>query len=292
MNKSTRKILIIGAALFSCSAVAAPETLNICTGGEGGFYQDLGTQIGTNTVKRTDITLNVLNTGGSVDNASLLKAGKCDMAIMQADAVITQPLPSNVKVVDAHQETIFWLHGKNSPVDDFDMMEDDDTAKKYAFATVTGSGAGVTLQHWISTDEDYKGAVPVEFDNWYEAAEAVAQGYTKVANVTVEIAGMLYISRPGKIASDITADYSDQILVGEVSDSSFGNAKDVNDNPLYTECSVSSKETNGLKTSTFGSADTYCVRAQVVYNTAWHEGDKALAKAVYKGINGVVKAVR
>ncbi|MNY37516.1 hypothetical protein D3C86_1720850 [compost metagenome] len=80
--------------------------------------------------------------------------------------------------------------------------------------------------------------------------------------------------------------------MGEGNDSSFASAKDANGNPLYSVCSVSEKSTGGLKTSTTFDADTYCLRAQVVYNTAWHEGDKKLRRAVDKGINSTVKAVR
>lgn len=288
-----KRVLIIGTLALCASALAnaAPTELNFCTGGEGGFYQDLGTAIGTSIVKNTDVQLNVLTTGGSVENAELLKDGDCDIAIMQADAAVTSPLPADVKIVDGHIEQVYWLHGKTG-VEDFGLMEDDATAKKYAFAAVSGSGALVTVKNWIATDSDYKDAVVVEFDDWYAAAEAVAQGYVKKAGVTVEIAGMLYIGRPGKITSDITEDFGGQILVGEVNDVSFATAKDANGNPLYTACTVDSKKTSGLKTSTFGSPDTYCLRAQVVYNNEWHAGDKKLRRAVDKGINSIVKAVR
>lgn len=287
----TKALLLALLISVSSLASAAPSTLNFCTGGEGGFYQDLGKAIGSSIVKNTGIELNVITTGGSVENAELMKDGDCDIAIMQADAAVTKPLPTDVKIVDGHIEQVYWLHGKTG-IDDFGKMEDDAVAKKYAFAAVAGSGALVTVRNWIETDDDYKGAIIVEFDDWYAAAEAVAQGYVKKAGVTVEIAGMLYIGRPGKITSDITEDFGTQILIGEVNDSSFANAKDANGNPLYTECSVDSKQASGLKTSTIGSPETYCLRAQIVYNNDWHKGDKKLRRGVDKGINSIVKAVR
>lgn len=278
------------------AASEAPTKLNFCTGGEGGFYESLGADIGKTIVKGTGIELTVINTGGSVENAELLKDGECDIAIIQADSVVTQPLPSDLKVVDAHEETAYWLHGP-SGVDDFGKMEKDSVAKKYAIAAVAGSGALVTVKHWVETDSDYKGTVIVEFDDWYAAAEAVAQGYVKKAGVTVEIAGMLYIGRPGKVTTDITEDFGTQILIGEVNDDSFASAKDANGNPLYRHCAIDSKQTSGLKTSTTLAPDTYCLRAQVVYNNDWHKGagakdGKKLRRAVDKGINSVVKAVR
>jgi hypothetical protein len=287
------KILILTLSLFAVTAQAAPAQLNFCSGGDGGFYQDLATAIGSAISKNTPspVVSNVIATGGSVENAEMLKDGECDIAIMQADVAVAKTLPADVKVVDAHTEAVFWLHGKTG-VADFGKMEQDALAKKFAVAAVAGSGGLVTLQTWISTDADYKDVVIVEFDDAYAAAEAVAQGYVKKAGVTVEIAGMLYIGRPGKVSGDITEDFGTQILVGEVNDDSFNSAKDANGNPLYVKCELSSKETSGLKTSTFGAADTYCVKAQIVYNNAWHQGDKKTRKAVDKGINSIVKAVR
>lgn len=284
---------LILAALLTVSgfAQATPTKLGICTGGEGGFYEALGTDIGRSITKNTGVPNEVLNTGGSVENASLMKGGDCALAIMQADAVTSLPMPTDLKVVNAHTEVVYWIFGK-SGIDNFNQMEDDGVAKKYAFATVNGSGAEVTLRNWIDTDDDYKGAVPVEFDDWYAAAEAVAQGFTMKAGVKVEIAGMLYIGRPGKITTDITEDFGQELVIGEIEDSSFSGSEDANGNPLYVQCEIDSKQTSGLRTSTLVKPDTYCLNAQVVYNNDWHGGDRKLRRAIDRGINGIVKAVR
>jgi hypothetical protein len=286
------------AVLLSVSAVAsaAPPTLRFCTGGEGGFYESLGTSIGNTIAKQDGGEVKVINTGGSVENAEKLKDGVCDIAVIQNDAVISLPMPADLKVSDAHTEVIYWLHGK-AGVDDFGKMEKDSVAAKYAFAAVSGSGALVTVRNWIKTDKDYEGARIVEFDDWYSAAEAVAQGYVTKAGVRIEIAGMLYIGRTGKIPSDITADFSKQILIGEVNDNSFEDAKDANNNPLYTHCAVDKEGQSGLETSTMGKPDTYCLRAQIVFNNDYLKSmqpdeAKKVRRAVDKGINSVVKVVR
>lgn len=292
-------ILAVLVGLAASPVVAAtPPTLKFCTGGEGGFYQDIGTSIGGKITTEIGNTLKVLTTGGSVDNAKKLKAGDCDIAIIQADAVTTQPMPPSFKAVNAHEEVVYWLYPKGGEVDDFGDMEDDKVMKKYAFATVKGSGAAVTLNNWIKTDKDYAGAVPVEFKDWYSAAEAVAQGFTMDSGVRVEIAGMLYIGRLGKLPADITSDFGNQIKVGQVKDSSFENAKDSNGNPLYTHCSIAKGKTSGLEgPGTFSDLDTYCLRAQVVFNNAYLNGldeaeTTAVRRAVDKGINSTVKVVR
>ena len=64
-------------------------------------------------------------------------------------------------------------------------------------------------------------------------------------------------------------------------------------NSLFTKA----KDTNGLKTSTTFKPDTYCLRAQVVYNNAYHNSlggkeSRDVKRAVAKGINSNLKAVR
>lgn len=294
----SRNLLIAVATmgLLASQAYAAPEKLTFCSGGEGGFYESLASTVGAAIVKGTPTKLQVLNTGGSIENAEKLTDRDCDIAIIQADAVISQKMPPDVKVIDAHTEMVYWLYPKGGKVDDFSDMSDKKTAAKYSFATVSGSGAMVTLKNWIKTDKDYEGAVPIEFDSWYSAAEAVSQGYVVKAGVRIEIAGMLYIGRPGKITSDITEDFGQQLIIGEVDNSEFKAVKDANNNQLYTQCEVVTEARSGLETSV-RTPDTYCLKAQIVFNNAYLEGmDPAEAKkvrrAVDKGINSTVKAVR
>ena len=292
----SKAILLVMLLSVSAAASATPPPLRFCSGGEGGFYESLATSIGNTIAKQDGGEVKVINTGGSVENSEKLKDGACDIAVIQNDAVISLPMPADLKVSDAHQEVIYWLHGK-AGVDDFGKMEKDSVAAKYAFAAVSGSGALVTVRNWIKTDKDYEGARIVEFDDWYSAAEAVAQGYVTKAGVRIEIAGMLYIGRAGKIPNDITADFSKQILIGEVNDSSFENAKDANNNPLYTHCVVDKEGQSGLDTSTMGKPDTYCLRAQIVFNNDYLKSmqpdeAKKVRRAVDKGINSVVKVVR
>lgn len=292
------KRLIVAALLglaAQASFAADVPPLRFCTGGEGGFYERLGQAIGGAIVKQTKGQLDVINTGGSVENAEKMKDGECDIAIMQADAVISLPMPTDIKVVDSHTEVVYWLHSK-AGVDDFGKMDSSSNSGKFAVAEVSGSGALTTVKNWVKIDKGYEGVRIVEFDDWYSAAEAVAQGYVTKAGVRIEIAGMLYVGRPGGLPADITEDFGGQIKVGQVKDGDFAKPVDANDNPLYSKCSVA--ETNGLETSTtFGKPDTYCMRAQVVFNNAYlaplpTAEAKKVRRSIDKGINSTVKVVR
>lgn len=290
-----KKVLlgILAPMLICAQAVASVPPLNFCSGLPGGYYEKLASEIGRNIVKVSGSELNVLATGGSVENAEMMAERECDIAIMQADVAANLGL-RDAEVTDAHTETVFWLHGKKG-VEDFGQMENDDIAKRFAMATVKGSGAAVTMAQWVKTDKDYEGVRIVELDDWAEVAKAVAQGYVVRAGVRYEIAGTLYIGRT--VSTDITEDFGNQILVGEVNDSSFEDAKDANNNPLYFHCTAVKAQRAGLAASTTLDPDTYCLSAQVVFNNDYLSGmDKQEArkvrKAVAKGINGTVKLVR
>jgi len=285
--------LLLALLLGATQAMAAPP-LKFCSGQPGGYYEKLASEIGRNITKDTGSELTILNTGGSVENAEKMQDRECDIALIQSDVATGLGL-RDVKIVDAHEETVFWLHGKTG-VADFGKMENDTIAKKYATATVKGSGASVTMANWIKTDKDYEGVRVVELDDWAEAAEAVAQGYVVRAGVRYEIAGMLYIGRT--VSTDIMEDFGSQIFVGEVNDNSFEASKDANNNPLYTPCTVPKAKRGGLNTSTsFSDPDTYCLKAQVVFNNDYLTGvdgkeARKVRKAVAKGINSTVKLVR
>lgn len=298
-----RKILLIGGAflaLASSMCFAATTTtsstvqpLKFCAGMTGGFYDKLASEIGRTVTQTSGVPVDVLETGGSVMNAEKMQDRSCDIAIMQADVAMNLGL-RDAEFTDAHTETVFWLHGAKG-VDDFGKMEDDSNAKRYAVATVRGSGAAVTVNNWVKTDKDYEGVRIVEMEDWAEVAKAVSQGYVVRSGERFEIAGTLYIGR--SVSTDISEDFAKTILVGEVNDDSFATAKDANANPLYSHCSVVKAQRSGLGTSTITDPDTYCLTAQIVFNNeALANVDKTEAKkirkAVAKGVNSTVKLVR
>lgn len=286
-------LLTLFCMLGAVHALAAPPPLKFCAGLTGGFYDKLANEIGHSISQNSGATVAVLETGGSVMNAEKMQDKTCDIAIMQSDVAMNLGL-RDAEFTDAHTETVFWLHGAKG-VDDFGKMEKDELAKRYAVATVRGSGAAVTLANWVKTDKDYEGVRIVELEDWAEVAKAVSQGYVVRSGERFEIAGTLYIGRT--VSTDITEDFGKLIQVGEVNDDSFAAAKDANANPLYTHCSVVKAQRGGLATSTLTDPDTYCLSAQIVFNNESLAGvDKAEAKkirkAVAKGVNSTVKLVR
>lgn len=79
-----------------------PESLTLATGGASGIYHGYGTGLAAVLTERYDLTVDVLETGGSVENLQLLADGTAHVAFSAADAVgdavagtgpFSEPLP-------------------------------------------------------------------------------------------------------------------------------------------------------------------------------------------------------
>ena len=261
-----KKVLLAGLAFLAlASPLAYAKDLVLCTGADGGFYDTWGKTLGTDVRSQSGgkVMVTFLNTKGSVDSAAKLKKGECDMAILQADAVTSRPMPADLAVTDGHQEAIYWIHGEKG-VKNLDDMADSDN-KNLGIAIVGGSGAEVTLRNFGNVDPKFKDLNIVPFTSWFRAAKATSEGRIRKGGNDILIAGMVYVGRQGNISTEITGEFKDTLSVGEIDVSSFKNVKDANGQPLYVSCPVG--KTNGMKTSTkWADPDTYCVRAQIVYN--------------------------
>lgn len=261
-------------ALAEDTAPASRADFTLCTGGAGGTYEGMGYRIlGRDVTDKLLAKGKVINTGGSVDNAEMLKTGECIAAIIQADVFESQSPLRDATVIDGYKEAIFWLHGEKG-VDDFQDLSG--SKGERAVVVVKGSGAEATLSNFKQIDKDYANVKVVSVDDWYEAATAAAQGYIVISKARIDVAGMVYIGRPGNITNEITADFGKRLSVGNIEESSFGKVKDANGNPIYFTCDIDSKSTNGIKIdNTFTDPETYCMNSQVVYNNEYFNDMKA-----------------
>ena len=292
MKRMFLAVLVLMTFAFQAFA-AEPKTLNFCTGAEGGFYDGFGRQVGNDAKKMAKGLLNVdyKITEGSVTSASMFKNGECDIAILQADAVTSRPMPTDIAISDGHVEAIYWLHSAKG-VKDFEDMSSD-TNKNMGIAIVTGSGAEVTLRNFGLVDKKYKDLNIIGFDDWFSAAKAAAAGKIRRSGNDIPIAGMIYVGRPGNISSEVTGEFKDDLTIGSIDVSSFKDVKDGTGSPLYTKCKVGA--TNGIKADgSWTDPETYCVHAQIVYNNAIFEDmDKAQARDIRKALDkSIVQNVR
>ncbi|AUR89241.1 hypothetical protein NVP1121O_213 [Vibrio phage 1.121.O._10N.286.46.C4] len=275
------------AATLGFASVAMADDFIIATGSEGGGYEALGYKVAASVKKQADkkgvaFDFEVLNTNGSLENIELFNDGDAQAAIVQADALSVSAPSRAYKSRSAHQEVIYWFANKKNGFTD---LEDIEGRKDVVMVLVDGSGASVTMNNFAIEDKGYQ----VNFDNavladdLYDAMDIVSEGLYEGKKV----AGLLHVTRAGKISSELREDFGSRIVIGELTDSDFNDALDENKEPLYTSCEVSKKTAAGFKTATTFKPDTLCMTAKVIYTTDFD--DKKAKRVVRKG---VTKATR
>ena len=279
------KSLIAAMALITTPVMA--DDFVISTGSEGGGYERLGHMIVAQISKqakknKVDFDFIVINSNGSIENIENINSGDAQAAIVQADALNIMSPTVPFKAKSAHTETVYWIYNVKHGYSD---LEDIEGNKKVGLVLVDGSGAVVTMQSFAQEDSGYK----VNFDNaiyaddLYDAFDIVSEGSSN----GVKVAGLLYVG--SQIPVEVAHDFKGKVAVGEATDSDFNDAEDVNGDPLYTNCEVVKAKTFGLVDS-WGSPDTVCVKAMVIYTNDFD--DKKEARAVKKGVTKALRGLK
>lgn len=147
---------LIAAAAFSMSAYAA-DSLRICTGGPNGGYFRTASQIAS-SLKGT-MSIEVVETNGSLDNLRKLEAGECDAAIVQSDAygdyVSTRPTSTlNIeRLTPLYTEYANLICNRNLGIDSVTDLRGN-TEVTVAVGPTT-SGSAVTWRSLVKKSPDY-----------------------------------------------------------------------------------------------------------------------------------------
>ncbi len=280
-----KKAILLAAAIMSVSFTSVADDFVIATGSEGGGYERLGHTIANSIGKQArkeDVRFDfeILNTNGSMENIELFNSGDAQAAIVQADALNIKTPTASYKAKGAHIEKVWWLYNIKNKKSDIEDIEGD---KKIRMVLIDDSGAVVTMQSFVAEDDGYQ----VNFDSalyaddFYDAADMVCEGKADGK----KIAGLLYVGK--SIPAEIAQDFKGCVGIGEATDSDFNDAKDVNNEPLYTNCTIERNQLQGMKGGSWGGQDTVCVRAMVIYSNGFEE--KNVNRVIKKGVN---KALR
>lgn len=277
------KKLMIGVLLSMATMTTQADDFIIATGSEGGGYEALGHRIveqikkGADRKKGVDFDLEVLNTNGSLENIELYDDGEVQASIVQADALQVSPPNRPYKSRSAHQEVIYWFANKKNGYTD---LEDIEGKKDVLMVIVEGSGASVTMANFVQEDKGYQNNLDkaILADDLYDAMDIVSEGTYEGKKV----AGVLHVTRVGKLSSELREDFGRKIVIGEMTDSDFNDAKDENGADLYTKCEVTKRAAAGFQTATVFKPDTLCMTAKVIYTQDFE--DKKARKVIKKAI--------
>lgn len=235
--------LALSGTFLSSSAHSqiGPRTINLCTGAEGGVYNQVG-EIIKNFENSSAIDINVVVTGGTSENMDKTLNGECDAMIGQPDGPVllkrTKPADAGniLPVMKLHSEYLHVLCSIESKISDLSDVVD--SGGKYSVA-VGNPGSGGWLI-WQNLVEQYPkmGDVPVTSDSGVTALAAVAANQTTCMIVPS--------GSPNAVVANADANFGDVVALVPANDRRFNNATDIDGKPLYVWKDV---PTNAYKTT-------------------------------------------
>lgn len=255
---------IIGLAV-GANAQPVKPSFNLCTGGESGNYFFAG-----NVVRKhsTSVSVNVVETRGSIDNMERILAGQCDGAFVQTDAlrVYGDKNPRIISSIERasvlYEEYVHLLCNRDAKLG----RVTDLTTKHTVAVGPDGSGSAVSWQSFVAADKKKYGAIPTDPRSGVRALNAVADG--------TQVQCMLFTSalKPSLVVND-AAPLSKRIVMVPADDRDFGDAKDQRGRRIYNYREIPANLYGDLQPSAalFGTkaVDTVAVEAVFVVSTAW-----------------------
>jgi uncharacterized protein len=205
----------------------APTSIRLCTGADGGVYNQVGNIIASFSSKTP---IEVIETGGTYDNmARMLDTGPegCDAMIGQPDGPVfmkrTKPgdAAKMSKMMPLHREYLHVLCSKESGITDLDQLSKDN---KVAIGA-EGSGAWLIWQNFIEQDSGYAD-IPVTQDSGITALTAVASNETTCMLAPSGV--------PNAAVSEADGSYGDAVILAGATDKDMNDAQDIDGKPLYT----------------------------------------------------------
>lgn len=258
----------------------AAETLRLCTGSAGKTYHAVGQKLAELLPELSAGALNVevISTGGSIDNLTKLVEGECDAAIAQGDAVAFFTTHVREDAADAFRlhtplfkELSLLLCSDDSGVDAIEDLLDMDNPVVAAGAM--GSGSLATWLTFRSIKPDYE-AVKVMPRNGAEGALAVANG---------EASCVFEVIAP---QSDFVQALNDnETLAGvlgfaEVDDGFSGH--EINGQEIYSQVEFDDERYGNI--SSWGDPELVAIMAYLVVDKGWAQAHTAGMNALSMGM--------
>ena len=269
-----KKILALGLVAISMvlgqpAMADDSKKITACVTG-GGFYEKV-IGVVSNRLKAEGYDVVISNDStGSPDSLERFSGKECNLTIVQGDAMSLYgaSVPLDSVTVQAHTEAVMWITNVDAKYKNLDAVEDMEDA---VLVVPGGSGAEVTLKALAKEENDYEVVLKnaKTTDDYYEAAEAVANGYINKGGRRYKVAGMIYPIRPGFISQEIIEDFGPKLAIGQVKDSELLDAVDGFGDSVYSECEVPGEMSQGLKTLSWGSTlSTVCMKARILMDVS------------------------
>ena len=165
--------LVVAAATwftFQFIEPAPPRQLSIATGNADGAYQEFGRQLQAQLAEH-DVTLEVVETDGSVDNLQRLKDGQVDIAFIQSGLADPADYP-NLESLGALYYEPLWVFSRAA----FPLEQLSDLEGKRVASGGAGSGSRAVLERLLEDNGLTEADVDLSPLAGLQAAEALRAG--------------------------------------------------------------------------------------------------------------------
>lgn len=271
MTRSFRIVMMAGLALLALSGAAGAAdqpTLRLCTGSAKGNYFYAGSEIAKQA--KGSLTVQVIETAGSMDNLRRLDDGSCDAALVQSDAygVYKDRTPSSalslVRIGALYKEFAHLLCNKAV---DVDSVKDLRSGKAKLLTGDAGSGSEVTWASWVKMDKDYLKA-PTDRVGGTQAVLRIRDGAE--AQCALFINGL-----NSPLMKQVNDQAGDRVRLVPVKDGDFASVKDPAGHLVYSKVDIPGGTYKALQSGFFSSAvSSLAVDALVVLRADWAESSK------------------
>ena len=178
MNKDSLRIgilslvILLAGFIFTYQFVepAPPKTITIASGGAGGAYNAFANRYAEQLAKQ-GITLNVLETAGSIENIELLNTGKADVAFVQGGTGEAEATPDLVSLGALYYEPLWLFVNKKHKVQRLSDLKD----LKVAVGP-EGSGTWAVVRQLLDINDVATDGKRIRHLSSKEAASALKDG--------------------------------------------------------------------------------------------------------------------
>jgi TRAP transporter TAXI family solute receptor len=245
--------------------------LRVATGRKGGWYDKFG-DIFKKSANGLDVQL--INTGGSLENLKLLVEGRADMALVQSDALalLEKKEPGKNLIseqADLYSEYVQLIANRDGGVK---SIQDIDPRNNVVYVGPKGSGTALTWEGLGEQDSRYKN-IPIKYSDYGPALIEVRKNPKAL---------MMFV---GGLSSDFLkkaeqeAKRSGKLRLVAVQERAFKDKRDNHGNQIYKFASIPSNIYPALQKGWFfsGDVETLAVEAVLVLRTEWVEKFGAVA---------------
>ncbi|MDA9982369.1 TAXI family TRAP transporter solute-binding subunit [Gammaproteobacteria bacterium] len=273
--------ILLMIAMFS--AVAQEVDLRLCTASAIGNYYASGQEI-SRQVKLFGITVELMETDGSMDNLKKMAANECDAGIVQIDAYLVYQEAHKDERLDIRRPQHLYdefLHLVCRTDSGIDSIEDlaDQAESHTLLVGPPQSGSAVTWQSLALMDASYS-EVKTGEQGGKNALELVQDAQASclifVSGLRSEYSSM--INQSGSQLKLVTIDDSD------LSKATFAG------HPIYTFKDISAETYPNLQAG--GAVESLFVRAIFIVNSAWAEAFPSAFNVLFDGVERATPVIQ